>query len=144
MRRAVLDSSVLVSAFISPRGTVADMLDALLASPVELCLSGAILEETARTLLTKPKLRRYATFADPDVEAWLSWLSRVTVRVEPVAGLFGVCRDPADDVIVATAVSAEAEMLITGDDDLLTLNSYQGIAIVTTREVLVRLARRED
>ena len=136
MRRVVLDSSVFVSAFVTPKGTVARMLDAVLASPIELCVSHAILEETAHTLLTKPRLRRYATYDDAAATAWLDMLAELAVIVEPVTDLAPICRDPADDVIVATAVAAKAEWLITGDDDLLVLDPYQDIRIVTPRAFL--------
>ena len=66
MPRAVLDSSVLVSAFLTPHGSVVRLLRESMRSRYELCLSEAILAETAETLLTKSRLRRYATYADED------------------------------------------------------------------------------
>jgi predicted nucleic acid-binding protein len=51
----------------------------------------------------------------------------------------GVCRDPADDVILATAIAAKAAWLVTGDQDLLVLEAYEGIAIVSPRQMLAQL-----
>ncbi len=50
-----------------------------------------------------------------------------------------MCRDADDDAILATAVAARADLLVTGDKDLLVLGSYNGIPIVTPDQCLVRL-----
>ena len=47
-----------------------------------------------------------------------------------------VCRDPDDDVVIATAIAAEADLIITGDKDLCVLKKHQGIRIRTPREFL--------
>jgi putative PIN family toxin of toxin-antitoxin system len=47
-----------------------------------------------------------------------------------------VCRDPDDDWVLATAIAGEAEVVVTGDPDLLDLESHQGIRIVTPRRWL--------
>jgi len=57
------------------------------------------------------------------------------VRVEQPA-----CRDPDDDWVLATAVAGEAEVIVTGDGDLLDLRSYRGIAILSPRAFLERLS----
>ena len=52
-----------------------------------------------------------------------------------------VCRDPDDDWVLATAVAGQAEAIVTGDGDLLALGKYQGVAILTPRQFIERLAR---
>lgn len=47
-----------------------------------------------------------------------------------------VCRDPDDDLVLATAVAADANLIVTGDDDLLVLGAYEGIAVVSPRRLL--------
>jgi uncharacterized protein len=54
-----------------------------------------------------------------------------------------VCRDETDDVVLATAVAAEADAIVTGDQDLLVLGSYEGIDIVSPRSFLERLGQVE-
>lgn len=51
-----------------------------------------------------------------------------------------VCRDPYDDWVLATALAGEAEMIATGDDDLLVLEALRGIVILSPREFLERLS----
>ena|SRR5207248_1624189 len=66
--RAVLDSSVLVSAFLTPHGAIP------VHSRYQLCLSEAILADMAEVLLGKSRLRRYAASADADVHDYIRWL----------------------------------------------------------------------
>ena len=136
MPRAVLDSSVLVSAFLTPRGSVARLLHAPLRGRYELCLSDYILTETAETLLTKSRLRNYA-FADADVHAFIRWLLTQAEMVGDLPELRVVIDDPKDDPIIATAVAAKADYLVTDDRaHLLPIREYQGIRIISPRDFL--------
>ena len=141
MPRAVLDSSVLVSAFLTPHGFVVRLLREPIRSRYELCLSEAILAETAETLLTKSRLRRYAEYADQDVHDYIRWLLTQAEMVPDAPAPRVVPTDPKDDPIVAAAVAAKADYLITGDRrDLLPLGEHQGIRIVSPRAFLEMLA----
>ena len=112
MPRAVLDSSVLVSAFLTPHGSVVRLLRDPVRSRCELCLSDVILTETAETLLTKPRLRRYAAYADEDAHAFVRWLlTQAEMVPEPPAPRV-VPNDPKDDPIVTTALAAKADYLV--------------------------------
>ncbi|HET6468467.1 MAG TPA: putative toxin-antitoxin system toxin component, PIN family [Geminicoccaceae bacterium] len=137
MTRAVLDSSVLVSAFVTPRGQVAGLLRAPARSHYRLWLSEPILAETGRTLLAKRSLRRHSAYTDEDVQAYLGWLLAEAEMAGDLPTLRVVPDDPEDDVVVATAVAARADYLVTGDRrHLLPLGSYQGIRVVTPRQFL--------
>ena len=50
-----------------------------------------------------------------------------------------VSRDPTDDVILGTAVAAGADLLVTGDKDLLVLKHFESIPIITPTDCLARL-----
>jgi predicted nucleic acid-binding protein len=50
-----------------------------------------------------------------------------------------VCRDPDDDELLALALAAQVELIVSGDDDLLDLHSFEGVAIVTPAEALRRV-----
>lgn len=60
------------------------------------------------------------------------WLD--ALRVELEGTVTGVCRDPKDEPILECAERAEAERIVTGDHDLLSLASYRGIRIMTARD----------
>jgi putative PIN family toxin of toxin-antitoxin system len=51
----------------------------------------------------------------------------------------GVCRDSDDDMILVTALAAEAECIVTGDKDLLSLERFEGIRIITPAQCLSEL-----
>ncbi len=140
MPRAVLDSSVLVSAFLTPHGFVVRLLRDPARSRYQLCLSDAILTETAETLLAKSTLRRYAAYTDEDVRDFVRWLLTQAEMATDVPVLRVVLNDPKDDPIIAAAVAAKADYLITGDRaHLLPIGEYQGIRIIGPRAFLEML-----
>ena len=53
-----------------------------------------------------------------------------------IGGKLRVCRDPNDDMVLDCAVACGAQIIITGDKDLLTMNPFEGILIVTPAEFL--------
>src|SRR5690242_5598898 len=112
MPRAVLDSSVLVSAFLTPHGSVVRLLRSPMRDQYELCLSDAILTETAETLLSKSHLRRSYTYADDDVREYIRWLLTQAEMVPDGPAPRVVPKDPKDDPIIAAAVSAKADYLV--------------------------------
>lgn len=135
--KAVLDSSVLVSAFLSPTGTPATLLARARQGAFSLCLSREILAETAAALLrqTHRGQRRYSI---DEIAEFCVVLTLLAERIEGnLPDIRAVPDDPKDDMVVATAVAAEADYLVTGDRrHLLPLGTYRGIQIVTPRQVL--------
>ena len=137
MPRAVLDSSVLVSAFLTPHGSVVRLLRAPARNRYDLCLSDFILAETAETLFAKSKLRRYAAYADSDVRVYIRWLLTQAEMVPDGTAPRVVLNDPKDDPIIAAAVAAKADYLVTGDRaHLLPIVEYEGIRIISPRAFL--------
>ncbi len=144
MPKAVLDSSILVSAFIASQTELMQLLRLPLRHRYELVLSKEILSETAQSLLTKESVRRYAEYTDEDVHAYLAWLLSVATIIEDLPELLAVPADPKDNMVVATAVAGKADYLVTGDRDLLDLGSFRGIPITTARQFLDLLEGAND
>jgi len=137
MHRAVLDSSVLISAFLTRGGVPDQVLDAAERGDLTLCLSGEILAETASVLLRAPKLQARYGFGPATAEAFCDGLAAMAEITANLPKLQAVPADPKDDMMVATAVAAKAEYLVTGDrKHLLSLRAYEGIQIVTPRKFL--------
>jgi putative PIN family toxin of toxin-antitoxin system len=137
MPRVVLDSSALISAFLTPQGTSGQVLDAAERGVFVLCLSAEILAETAGKLLRKTKLQTRYVYAPENVEAFCDGLAAIAELVTDLPELHAVPNDPKDNPIVATAVAAGAGYLVTGDRrHLLALGSYQDIRIVSPRALL--------
>ena len=98
----------------------------------QLAISDFIEREVFRVLTRKFK-------REPGALQWiLDELLRSARRVQIHGVISGICRDVNDDAILETAVVAKAELLITGDADLLSLKVFQGIAIVTPMDYIRR------
>ncbi len=69
-----------------------------------------------------------------------------SVRIVVTGRLSGVCRDPKDDFILECAVAGSADCIVTGDNDLLTLDPYGTIRILTPRQYLddAKIPTRRD
>ena len=138
MVRAVLDTSVLVSALLTPEGVPGQLLDRAEEGTFILCISPAILEETRHVLLREPKLQARYGYSAASVETFSAGLLELADLVVEIPALPGaVPLDPKDDMIVATAVAARADYLVTGDRrHLLVLGHYEGIHILAPRAFL--------
>ena len=133
---AVLDSTVLVSAFLTLGGTADALVNQAKAGRITGAVAEEILAETARVLLTAERIRQRYSYTDADVQDYLQSIRQAALIVSDLPPLSGLVRDPNDDVILACAVAAEASHVVTRDDDLLSLQTYEGIAIVTPETFL--------
>jgi uncharacterized protein len=136
MTKAVLDSSVLVSAFLARTGVSRQLLHRAGEGAFVPCAAYEILTETGRVLLTYQRIRKRYTYTDDDVYAYLRLISTSFQMVVDLPSLRVVDRDPNDDMIVACAVKAGAQHIVTRDKDLLDLKRYQGIEIVAPETYL--------
>ena len=137
VERLVLDTNVLISAVLSPLGKPYACLRWVLDNAT-LIVSRALLEEL-ETRLARPKFDKYL---DPSKRrAVVADLALSAVQVE--LGTVRVCRDPDDDKLLEIAVVGRADFLVTGDRDLLILNPFQGIPILTPAEFLAALAQQK-
>ena len=129
--RLVFDTNVLFAAHIT-RGTCATLYQESLIAAT-LLTSDHILDELEEKLVTKASM-------EPDVAARTrAEIAQDCSIVAFQALVQPLCRDRDDDAILATAVAARADLLVTGDKDLLVLGSYNEIPIVTPAECLARL-----
>lgn len=139
-KRAVLDSSALVSAFITPKGPTGQLIRAAHRGAFQLCLSVEIIEETAGVLV-RPKITDRYRRKPHAAQEFCSGLAAAALLATDLPSLKAVPLDPKDDMIVATAVAAEADVLVTGDRrHLIVLGHYEGIRILSPRAFLEELA----
>lgn len=96
----------------------------------DILVSDFILSELADRLVAKGK------FTQTEAQAVVQAVRKDAIRVSPVALAHRVCRDANDDWVLATAITAQADAIVTGDKDLLVLKTFEGIAIVTPRGFL--------
>ncbi len=129
MHSLVLDTNVVVSALRG--GRLNRLLDLWREHAFRLCVSDGILAEYAEVLA------RFA-FAEPALTDFRVRLEnpRFACRVSPAEAIHAVPSDPDDDVFLACAVAAQADLIVSGDRHLLDLGSFRGIRIVTPAEAL--------
>ena len=123
--RYVLDTNTLVSALLFEHSTPGQAFRRALKRG-EILVSPSTLEELAE-VLQREKFDRYVTAAEH--EEFLEAFVERTTFIEPTEEI-RICRDTKDDKFLELAVSGGAVYLISGDNDLRSLNPFRGIAIV--------------
>lgn len=123
------------------RGTPFQLLAAIRQQGhVQLYSSAALLEELLDVLTRPFAARRLALIGKTAREALADYVEVIDI-VEPASVPRVVAGDADDDQVIAAAVAARAELIVSGDrNHLLPLGSHQGIAIVEAAEAARRIA----
>jgi putative PIN family toxin of toxin-antitoxin system len=139
---AVVDTNILAAGFVrsNPNAAPALLLDTWLANALRLVVSDYILSELA-DVLTRPYFARRLSPAQAATN--LPAVRSLATLVALPETISAVVADPDDDAIMATATSAPADYLVTGDKKLLDLGSYQEVTILTARAFLDLLRAAE-
>ena len=139
MLRVVVDPNVFVSAVIQPAGVSAEVVRAGLAGRFRVIVSPALIAELA-DVLARPKLEPYVT---PDEAATLvdAIVGTAEEHDDPGSGA-RLLRDPGDEYLVALATATGADLVVSGDRDL--LEGSVTPSVVTPRELLARLESSDD
>jgi putative PIN family toxin of toxin-antitoxin system len=135
--RVVLDTNVLFAAFVARTGLCAQIVESTLAQH-DLFLSQHILAELTRHLCGKARLDQPTV--DGAIESLLASAADV---VDPAPTPPDAVRDPQDAAILGTAVASRADVLVSGDKDLLVLGSYDSIPILSPRQFCDRFLSPE-
>ena len=91
------------------------------------CLSSEIIEEMRRRLLEQSRMRVRYDYSDEQVQTSCRDLALTAELISDLPTVHAVERDPNDDMIVATALKAKSDYLVTRDRDLLSLGVYERI-----------------
>jgi hypothetical protein len=127
--RIVIDTNVIVSAFLWG-GTPRRLLDAVEAQHFELFTSRALIAELEDVLLREKFAAqlRQTRFSSAFL---LARYTQLATLIAPAEVTVPELRDPKDIHVLACALAARAEAIVSGDDDLRTLGSYQGIPVLS-------------
>ena len=131
MRRVVLDTSTLVSAALRDGSIPHQALLKALAS-CDVCVSTETLAEL-ESVLGRSRFDRYLD--QESRRAFVALIRRnvhlFVVKASETAAVQPPCRDPKDDPFLALALAAEADAIVSSDEDLLVLHPWRGIPILT-------------
>jgi len=137
--RLVLDTNTVISGLLWSNAP-SRLIEAGLLGTVELFTTRALLLEL-EDVLPRRKLARRVAVTGLTVEQLAARYALLARIVEP-AVIARVSDDPDDDHVLACALGAQTDIVVSGDAHLLNLKSYQGIPIVRTTEALELIARR--
>jgi putative PIN family toxin of toxin-antitoxin system len=125
--KAVFDTNVLIAALLT-EGLCSGLLIRARKHNFDLVLCDDIIREFKGILTKKFKI------SSSDISEITSIIIEASSEIlHKAASAPRICRDPNDDMIIACAVDANADYIVTGDDDLLILKRYKNILIINPR-----------
>jgi uncharacterized protein len=131
--RVVADTNCLVSRLLLPSSVPGRAIRRVIDHDI-LLVSEATMNELA-DVLSCSKFDRYISLEDR--QTFLRLLGRIAKFVPSVYAV-RECRDPKDDKFLEVGLSGKADLILTGDADLLTLNPWHGVAILSPASYLKR------
>ncbi|PIY80853.1 MAG: putative toxin-antitoxin system toxin component, PIN family [Candidatus Pacebacteria bacterium CG_4_10_14_0_8_um_filter_42_14] len=138
--RVIIDTNVLISGLIIPKGSPFQVLRLWQAKKFELLVSSNLIAETSE-VLRRPKILKKYNLSLELIEGFLQLIHLYGIIVFPTKSKVEV-RDDKDQDILDTAISGKADFLVTGDDDLLVLASDTKVGklnILTPREFVEKM-----
>ena len=126
--RAVVDTNILVRGVIRPHGTVGPVLLRLRHGEYTLLYAQPLLEELV-DVLNRPRIRKKYGLTGQDIQTVAGLILLRGDGVTPTERISD-CRDPKDDMFLEVGVAGKADVIVRGDQDLLTLHPYGDILIV--------------
>jgi uncharacterized protein len=135
--RAIIDTNVLVSGLLwhgNPHALIAHVR----AGTVTLISSPALLAELTE-VLARPKFDVILLRSNTSRERCLAEVQALAELTTPAPLPAPVCRDPDDDEVLALALAAQVDLIVTGDTDLLDLHPFERIPILTPADALPRI-----
>ena len=129
--RIVIDTNVFVSATMLRHSIPRQAVDKAFDSGVVLFSETTLAELTE--VLSRPKFDDYVS-----MEERALFLTQVAQSAEfvPIIQTVRECRDPDDDKILEVALNGRADVIVTGDEDLLSMNTWREVGIVTPADYL--------
>ncbi len=135
MIKAVIDTNLIVSASFHPTSIPAQVIDAWLDKKYHLIISPALVDEYQRVLF-RERIRERSKWSLEEVHEFLTLVEFVSEIHVPGKLVIKASRDADDDKFLIAAVEGNADYIVTGDDDLLTLHPFRDIQIIRPAEFL--------
>ena len=140
--KVTLDTNVLVSAFISKNGLPADILDLVVTfDEIELVLSNEILEEFT-SVMTREEVKGRFGLTESDIARFETAIRDVSQIIHVKSTFRAVDEDPADDMILNTALDGKVDYIVSGDKHLRKLKRFKGVKIVNPRAFMTTVTKK--
>lgn len=133
----VADTNTVLSGLLW-QGPPRRLIDLACARAITLCTSSILVAELAE-VIGRGKFAQRVRAAGLSAAELVQDYRRLAQLIEPQPLPTPVSRDADDDHVLACALAAQAEFIVSGDADLLDLKTYQGMPIITTAEALRRI-----
>ncbi len=131
--RLVLDTNVVASAVLWG-GLPLVLLQAGREKRVDLFTSSALLAELT-DILGRRKFDKKIAASTLTIDQLVDRYAALAALVRPMP-IPRIAPDPDDDVVIATALAAKADLIVTGDKALLSVTEYQGVRIIGAAQAL--------
>ena len=125
--KAVVDTNLFVSGLILKRGNPYELLEAWRHKAFVLLISDVLQTEIAEVLI-RPEIKKKYHLTDQEVKDTLRLLQTDALLTSPAPTLPVALRDPKDEKVLALAIGGEADYLVTGDGDLLSVHGNPGLS----------------
>lgn len=135
MLKVVLDTNQFVSAIITKKGVSVQLLEAWRKHAYILITSEEIIKK-AKKVLQYPRIAKKYHLQEETIESLVQLIEREAVVSPGFLKVEIIKDDPDDNKILACALEAKAQYIISGDGHLLNLRKYKDIAILTAQEFL--------
>lgn len=133
--RAVLDTNILISGLITPRGTPAKVLLAWRVGHFNLVTSLPLLLEL-KEAISRPHFKDRYRLSSQDIHDLIALIKNTALVITDPGAVSTQLRDPDDLAVLACALAGNAEYIVTGDRDLLDLHSFEGVQIMRPSQFL--------
>jgi uncharacterized protein len=142
--RIVFDTNVIVSYFLSPTGTPAYLLAQWEqhTAPFDVIVSEAILTEYAQSL-AYPQVISHHKKSEKQIDEYISLFRKLAILIDPREEVTLIKDDPDDNKFLSCALTGHAEYIVSGDRDLLDVEEYRGIHILTPRAFFTMLEQEQ-
>lgn len=132
-KKVILDTNLWISFLISNKLSAIDQL--ILRGEITILFSTELMEEFMN-VATRPKFKKY--FLKDDIKKLLLIFDTYGMLIK-ISSSLTICRDFKDNFLLNLAVDGNADFLVTGDNDLLSLKAIQGIPILTFDQFINKL-----
>jgi putative PIN family toxin of toxin-antitoxin system len=127
----VIDTNTIISRLLLPNSVPAEAVRYVLNNG-KLLISDSTLIELSKVIL-RDKFNKYVSLEARKL--FIDGLRTIGLHIN-IEGTIRICRDPKDNMFLELAVNGQADIIISGDQDLLVLKEIEGIKIISPKEFL--------